>query len=205
MRARKSREAIPRVFDKLRDAGRVAGAQSQNADREREQIFDAMVHFPKEKLLPLMRPLGCGDVTGDFRGGDDLAFFVFDRRNGEGNIDEAPVLALSNRLVVMDSFAAADPFEDKGFFVLSIHWDKNRHRPSHGLLRRIAKEELRAMVPSHNSAVEILGKDRVVRRFNDGHVVLSRALATQTLLGSNWPGCSRDNLQPSPVESLRLG
>ena len=50
-----------------------------------------------------MRPLGCGNVTGDLRGGDDFAFFVFDRRNGEGNIYEASVLALSNRLVVMDS------------------------------------------------------------------------------------------------------
>jgi hypothetical protein len=91
------------------------------------------------------------------------------------------VLPLSNRLVV-DSFASADPFEDKGFFVLSIHWDKDRHWPSHRLLRRIAKEELRATIPSHNSAVEILGKDRVVRRFNDGRVVLSGALAPHGLL-----------------------
>src|SRR4029077_14888656 len=102
---------------------------------------------------------------------------------------------------------SADPFEDKGFFVLSIHWDKDRHWPSHGLLRRIAKEELRATIPSHNSAVEILGKDRVVRRFNDGRVVLSGALAPQTLSGSNRPGCSCDNLQPSrlgPVVSDNL-
>ena len=144
--------------------------------------------------MPLLRPLRFGDIAGNFRGGDDFSSLVLDRRNGEGNVDKTPVLALSNRLVVIDFFASADPFEDKGFFVLSIHRNKDRHRPSHGLLRRIAKEELRATVPSHNDAVEILGKDGVVRRFNDGRVVLSGALATQTLWGSDRPGRSCDNL-----------
>jgi hypothetical protein len=149
--------------------------------------------------LPLLRPLRFGDVTGDFRGGDDFSSLVLDRRNGEGNIDEAPVLALSNRLVVIDFFASADPFENKGFFVLSIHWNKDRHRPSHGLLRRITKEELRATVPSHNDAVEILGKDRVVRRFDDGRIVLSGAIASQTLWESDRPECSCYNLKSSGI------
>jgi len=149
--------------------------------------------------LPLLRPLGFGDVTGDFRGGDDFSSLVLDRRNGQGNIDKAPVLALSNRLVVIDFFASANPFEDKGFFVLSIHWNKDRHRPSHGLPRCIAKEELRAPVPSHNDAVEILGKDRVVRRFDDGRIVLSGAIASQSLWESDRPECSCDNLQSSGI------
>ena len=154
-----------------------------------------MVHFPKQELLPSLGPLAFRDVTGDFRGADDFAFLVFDRRNGEGNVNETPVLALPNRLVMIDTLALADPLEEWPLFVLSIHWNKDRHRPSHRLLRRIAKEELRATVPSHNDAVEILGKDRVVRQFDDSRVVLRGAFAAQPLWESDRPRCSRDNLQ----------
>ena len=161
MRPRKGREAIARGVDKLRDAARVAAAQSQNADCEREQILNAVVHFPKQELLPLLRPLAFRDIAGNFRGGDDFAFFVFDRRNSEGNIDEAPVLALSNRLVALDIFAPADTFEDKGLFVVSVLRNKDRHWLTHRLLRGIAKERLRATVPAHDDAVEVFGKDRI--------------------------------------------
>src|ERR1700744_1217113 len=103
-----------------------------------------------------MRPLSCGDIAGDFRRANAFSSTVFDRRRQKGNIDEGPILALSNRLVVMDSFASTDLFEDKGFLILSLNWDKDRNRLPHRLLRRIAKEELCAMVPCQNSAVEIL-------------------------------------------------
>jgi len=60
-------------------------------------------------------PFAFRDIPGDFRGGDDFTLLVFDRRNGEGNVYEAAVLAASNCLIVIDVFASADPFEDKGF------------------------------------------------------------------------------------------
>lgn len=161
MRPRKGREALARGVDKLRDAARVAAAQSQNADCEREQILDAMVHFPKQELLPFLRALGLRDVTGDFRGAYDFASLIFDRRNGEGNIDEAPVLALSNRLVMIDTLAPADTFEDHRLFVMSVRRNEHGYRPSDGLLRGVAKEELGATVPSHNHAIEVFGKDRI--------------------------------------------
>ena len=66
-----------------------------------------------------MRPFGFRDVAGDFRGADDFAFFVFDRRNSEGNIDEASVLALSNRLVMINPLTPTDTFEDHRFFVVT--------------------------------------------------------------------------------------
>ena len=124
------------------------------------------------------RPFALADVTGDFRGGDDFALLVFDRRNGEGNIDEAPVLAPSNRLIVINAFAAADTFEDHGLLLVEILRNEDRHRPPHGLLRAIAEEDLGATIPSQNNAVQILGKDCVVRRFNDGRIVLRGAFAS---------------------------
>ena len=98
MRSRKGRKAIARGVDKLRDGARVAATQSQKAYCEREQILDAVVHFPKQELLLRLSPFAFGDIAGDFRGADDFASIVFDRRNRKGNIDKAPVLALSNRL-----------------------------------------------------------------------------------------------------------
>src|ERR1700728_4080969 len=98
MRPGKGREAVASGPDNFRDAGRRAAAQVQNANRQREQILDAMVHLPKQKLLALSRPLKLCDVARDFRGADDLAFFIFDRRHSKGNVNEAPVLALTNRL-----------------------------------------------------------------------------------------------------------
>ena len=108
MRSGKGREAIARGPDKFRDAACRTAAQIQNADRQCEQILDAMVHLPKQKLLSLPRPLEFCDVAGDFRGADDLAFFIFDRRNSEGNINKASVLALSNRLVMINPLTATD-------------------------------------------------------------------------------------------------
>jgi hypothetical protein len=82
------------------------------------------------------------DVAGDFRGADDLAFFIFDRRNSDGNINEASVLALSYRLVMINPFTAPDTFEDHGFFVVPIGRNNYGHRPADGFLGRVAKKPL---------------------------------------------------------------
>jgi hypothetical protein len=73
----------------------------------------------------------------------------------------APVLALSNCLVVLDMFAAADAFEDHRFFVIPICRNKDRYWLTHCLRSGVAKEDLGTAVPTHDDAVEILGKDRV--------------------------------------------
>jgi hypothetical protein len=87
-----------------------------------------------------------------------LTLLVFDRRNGEGDINEAPVLALSNCLIVINTFAAADTFEDHGFCVMPIRRNEDRYGLTHCLFCGITKEELGAAVPSHDDAIEILGK-----------------------------------------------
>ena len=43
-----------------------------------------------------------------------------------------------------------------------IGQDSDRHRPADGFLGGIAKEPLSPAVPTHDYAVEILGKDRIV-------------------------------------------
>ena len=91
-----------------------------------------------------------------------FACFVSDRRNSEGNINKAPVLALSNRLVVLNPLTATDAREDHRFFVVPIGRDKHSHRPADGFLGRVAEEPQGPAVPTHNEAVEVFGKDRIV-------------------------------------------
>ena len=163
MRSGEGREAIARGPDKFRDATCGAAAQSQNADRQCEQILDAMVHLPKQKLLSLPRALELCDVPGDFRGADDLACFIFDRRNSDGNINKASVLALPYCLVVVNPLTATDTFEDHGFFVVPIGRNNHGHGPADGFLSRVAKEPMGPAVPTGDHALEIFRKDCVIR------------------------------------------
>jgi hypothetical protein len=67
-------------------------------------------------------------------------FCIFDRRDRQGDIDEASVPALSNRLVVFDTLTTVDTFENDELFVMSIRWNENRYWLTHGLLRGITKK-----------------------------------------------------------------
>ena len=136
-----------------------------------------MVHLPKQKLSSLARALQLCDVAGDFRGADDLAFFIFDRRNSEGNIKETSILALTYRLVMFNPLTATDTFKDYGFFVVPIGRNNEGHRPADGFIGRVAKKTLGPVVPTGDHAVEVFGKDCVIRRFHDRRVVLRGAIA----------------------------
>ena len=62
---------------------------------------------------------------------------------------------------MINTFAAADAFEDPRFFIMPLYRNEDGHWLTHGLLRGIAEEKLSAVVPTHDDAVEIFGKDRV--------------------------------------------
>ena len=64
--------------------------------------------------MPLFRPFAVGNVADNFGRADDIAAEVSDWRNGERNIDGPSILALSDRLVMVDLLTAADAFEDLG-------------------------------------------------------------------------------------------
>ena len=131
-----------------------------------------MIHLPEQQILPLFRPFALGNVTGNFGRADDIAAEVSDWRNGQRNIDEASVLALSDRLVMVDPLTAPDAFEDFGFFVMAIGRNEYSHRLADRLLARVAEEALRATVPARNDAVDVFRNDGVVGRFDNRGVVL---------------------------------
>src|SRR5271163_559124 len=108
MRPSKSREAFARGSGEIQDVPRRAAAQAHDGDRQGEQVLDAMIHLPEQQVLPLLRPSALSNVTGNFGCADDIAAGVSDWRNGQRNVDETPVIALSDGFVVLDPLAAAD-------------------------------------------------------------------------------------------------
>src|SRR5271166_4308243 len=123
-----------------------------------------MIHLPEQQILPLFRPFALGNVAGNFGRADDISAEVSDWRNGQRNIDQASVLALSDRLVMVDPLTAADAFEDSWFLVVAIGRNEHRHRLADRFLARIAEEALRASVPARDDAVDVFGNDGVVGR-----------------------------------------
>src|SRR5208282_4725951 len=136
-----------------------------------------MIHLPQEQLLPLAGLLQLGYVAPDRRRADGPAVQVADRRDGEGNVDEAAILAPTHRLELADALAATGLVEDRRFFLETVEGSDDRHRLADRLLGGEAEEPLGPLVPGEDHAVEILRQDRVVRGFDDRGVMLRRAVA----------------------------
>ena len=85
---------------------------------------------------------------------------------------------------MVNPVTATDTFEDHGFFVEPIGRNNHGHRPADSLLGRVAKKPLRRAVPTDDDTFEVLGKYRVVRRFDDRRVVLRGVIARQTFPAS---------------------
>src|SRR4029079_3325384 len=102
-----------------------------------------------------------GYFASNFRCADDLALGVFDRRNGQRNVNEASVLALANGFVVFDALAVTNSLDDRFFLLLAIRLNKNRNPLTDDFLSQIAKNVLGTAVPARDDAVEVLADDCV--------------------------------------------
>src|SRR5215510_407509 len=65
-------------------------------------------------------------------------------------------------------FAAPDAFQNTRLLIRAIRRYQNHDGLTDGLFSRIAEQLLRAFVPTHDDAVQVLADDGVVRRFDDG-------------------------------------
>src|SRR3546814_11320860 len=112
-----------------------------------------MVHLAQQNLM-LLTLVTVGDVAGDLRRADDGAVRRPDRRHRQRDVDQAAVLALANRVVVVDGLAAADAGADYVFFVVAVGGNQDRHRLPDLFLGGIAEEPLRAAVPAWGDSSE---------------------------------------------------
>ena len=104
-----------------------------------------------------------GDVAGDLGCAGDLAPGVADRRDGEGNVDPRPILALADRLVMIDPFTTKNAPDDDRLLVVPVLGNEERHRPADDFVRAIAEDSFRPSVPARDDAVQILADDPVFR------------------------------------------
>jgi hypothetical protein len=109
-----------------------------------------------------LAPFALRYVASDFRCAYDLAPSVSDRRNGQRNVDQISMLALPNGFKRFDALAAPDSLNDPFFLLLVIEWDQNRNRLADDFLGHIAKNPLRAAIPTRDDAIEALADDCVV-------------------------------------------
>jgi hypothetical protein len=70
-----------------------------------------------------LAPFVLSYVTNDFRCADDLALSVSDRRNAQGNVKQAPMLALPYGFIMFDALTASDSRYDRLFLFLAIGWN----------------------------------------------------------------------------------
>ena len=72
------------------------------------------------------------------------------------------MLSLPNGFIVFDALAASDSLDDRFFLFLVIGWNQNRNRLADDFLSQIAKNALRAGIPTRYDAIEVLADDCVI-------------------------------------------
>src|SRR6476620_6928630 len=73
----------------------------------REQVLTSVLRFPSQRRDLLLASLLLRNIPRDLRSSNNLAFRISDGRDGQRNDDQASVLALPNRLVMIDALPAS--------------------------------------------------------------------------------------------------
>ena len=126
-----------------------------------------MVRQPSQLFL-IAQP--DADIAGDRRRAHDCAVAVADRRERQRHLDLGPVLALTDRLEVVDLVACPDPVQQLRCLVVEPGGDENRHRLADDLIGGVAEEALGAAIPGQDRSVEVLADDGIVGGLDHGPV-----------------------------------
>ena len=144
MRLRQRRQSISHRRRQGLRRCRGAGAQAHHAAGERKQVLDAVVHLSEEQPLLVFRSPALRDFAGDLGCADDLACRVSERRDRQGNVDQSPVLALADGVIVLDALAATNALQDRRLFVVPVLRDEQGDRLAERFFRSVAEQALGA-------------------------------------------------------------
>ena len=123
------------------------------------------------------RALARGHVAGNLRSADDGAVLVPHWRHGERNINQPPVLAATNGLVVFDARAGPDATQDLRFLAPEMIGNDRGDRLADHFFGGISEQALGARIPADDASVEILADDGVVGGFYDAGELPARLFA----------------------------
>src|SRR6266576_1702323 len=102
------------------------------------------------------------DIACDLRRADSLIVRTCDRRHGQRDLNQRPVLAHSDRLIVLDAFAGLQPGDNVGLFVYMILRNQNRYWLADYFISCIAEHTLSSSVPTGDDAIKGLRNDCIV-------------------------------------------
>ena len=115
-----------------------------------------------EKMLLCFDALAFCDVVCDVGGTDDLALAIVNRRYGDRDWQDGPILSSPCRFIEIDPFSSCNLLHDPGKFILSI-WRKDEGNGlAHSLLGAVPKQPLCPSIPT--------GDDTLTRFPNNGNI-----------------------------------
>src|SRR5260221_589210 len=89
-----------------------------------QDVFRSVLGLARENRDLRLAPLALGNVTDNLRGADDLSLRIFDRRDGQRDVYQTPVLTLADGFVMFDALAASDASYNDRLFVLPFLRDQ---------------------------------------------------------------------------------
>src|SRR5205809_1240282 len=111
------RERLNAPFDhRFEPIGRLGLSKMHSRLYRRQNVFGSVLRLACEQRDLRLTAFTFGNVTGDLRRADDLTLKVSNRRDGQRNIYQAPMLALTNGLIVIDALTASDALKDGVLF-----------------------------------------------------------------------------------------
>jgi len=127
-------------------------------------MFGDLTRTPDIRL----RTLSVRNVPRGGRGTDDLTLRVADRRNGDGDVDDAAVLSAARRFERQNWVVLRKPSDDRRLLSRLAGREEHGDRPPDGFLRHVSEEPFCTFVPALDAPVQVARDDRVIGRLDDG-------------------------------------
>src|SRR5271166_2469482 len=102
-----------------------------------------------------------GDLADDFRGVDDIARNILERRNRWRHIERAAILSHAQRLIMLDPFPPPEPRQYFALFVEPVRRNEACDRLTDHLLGAISENACCSGVPTGERPVKCFAEDRV--------------------------------------------
>src|SRR5579871_1973560 len=90
---------------------RVGFRQTHHGLHVRQQVFRAVFGLASKNRNLRLASLALSNVAGDLGSADHFAFRTSHRGNGQRDVDQASILALTHGLIMLDAITALDAYE----------------------------------------------------------------------------------------------
>src|SRR5438094_294165 len=101
------------------------------------------------------------DITSDLSGSNDSPVFVFNRRDGEGDVKPSPIFGHAHGFKMVDSVAGLYFRQDFRFIILQLRGDDESDGLTDDLFGFVTKNALCRAIPAHDNSAQVLADDGI--------------------------------------------